>query len=349
MKRTSSFFAFAVALILPLAAAAQPISKPKWTTAKQNGPLHRQDKSGTNWIRHRDTLHVRSQKPRGGYFYHPVCLRQGEVSLALPGAYGAGIQRWKCMGTTGGQVVSNGDEFTWELGQHMAQRGRISIYSLTYVWNGETRVVCKAKVGGNEIPGYFALPPADTVPTECNVMLMGQWVGLPIHSVAKAKTSGLPSLPSSGNGWWTPPKDWPASIKGADPIYQVFDNKQRALCRAKQGPAFHVGHVVAKNNASKRRTTACKFRGPGSTSYGIAHDYDIYIGAGGSTWGPRKSGSSTSFGNAVLANPSSSASARVYACQDSAGNAGWAKSTNKRCYTVGGSPAGVTTFRTLMK
>jgi len=345
MKRFSSFVAFAATLALPLgASAAEAIPTARWKTASESRPLRYQYKSGVNWTKHAGTLHARSQKPNGGYYYHPVCLRDGKIGMALPGPYSAGVQRWSCTGESGGQIVTNGGDFEWEIKQHVAQRGHISIYSLTYGPPNLKRVVCKAVVGSNEVPGYFDLPPAGEMPTACNVQLMGQWVALPNFYVAKAKTSGLSGLPASGDGWWTPPRDWPAGSNGADPVYQVFDQNRHALCRGKSGSTtFYAGHLVASINHAKKRSTGCKFRMPGSNSYGLSHDYDVYIGSGGSTWGESKSGSSTSFANAVPVDTG------VHACQDSSGRAGWVKASTKRCYTVDGPVSGVTTFRTLMK
>lgn len=344
-----SIAALVGSLALPSLAKANPIPKAEWKTASQSGPLRRGDKSGSNWIRHGGTLHARQQKPNGGYYYLPVCQRNGEIGFATPSNYYNGVQRFNCLGASGGKVVANGSDYTWEIKQHVASRGNISIYSLTYKWGSTTRVVCKARVGSNEVPGYFNLPPAGQMPSGCTVQLMGQMVELPNYYVAKAKTSGLPNLPSSGNGWWVPPKDWPANIKGPDPLYQIEDNKDHTLCRAKSGSVFYTGYVVDNSNHIKRRSTACKFRMPGASTYVLSHDYAVFIGSGGSDWGTLRGGASTNFSNAVLANSSSSATNRIYACQDSAGRAGWVRASTKRCYAVGGSSSGVTSFRTLMK
>ncbi|MCR9161592.1 MAG: hypothetical protein ACE37F_30465 [Nannocystaceae bacterium] len=334
---------------LPALADASQIPMAEWRSTNRSGPLKSGDKSGTNWIRHGGTLHARSQKPNGGFYYLPVCRRGGEIGFAVPSTYRNRVQQFDCLGGPNGKLVANGDDYTWEIKQHVAARGNISIYSLSYTWDRKTRVVCKAIVAGNEVPGYFELPPGGELPSGCTVQLMGQMVEMPNYYVAKARTSGLPGLPASGNGWWEPPKDWPPRIKGADPLYRVHDGRGSAVCRAKSSGVFFAGHVVTHVDHKKKRGTACKFRLPGGNAYVLSHDYSVFIGAGGADWGPLRSGSSTNFANAVLANSSSSSHNRTYACQDSAGRAGWVRASTKRCYPVGGSASGVTTFRTLMK
>ena len=124
MKRLSSFVAFAATLALPLTAiAADPIPKAKWRGAKMNSRPTRSDRSGSDWIKDGGTLATRSQKPGGGYYYHPVCKYQGEIGMAFPTSFEMNTQRFSCLGKGGAQLVPNGEDFTWEPQQHVAQRG----------------------------------------------------------------------------------------------------------------------------------------------------------------------------------------------------------------------------------
>ncbi len=78
-------------LALPTLAQANPIPKAEWKTTSHSGPLRRGDKSGTTWIRHGGTLHARSQKPNGGFYYLQVCQRNGQIGFAVPSSYYTGV------------------------------------------------------------------------------------------------------------------------------------------------------------------------------------------------------------------------------------------------------------------
>ncbi len=320
--------------ILPLSAAhAWDIKPEKWRTEHVNNRFNRQNNvQNGRFVVTGGTLTARSQKPGGGYYYSPVCkTADGRIGAATPTTFSRSRWRWNCLGTAGGEVIENGSDFTWEYMAQLPNRGSISIYSLTFEVDGNERVICKGKVGSEELPGSFALPSPGGIPGACNVLVMGQTVAAKTFWVAKRKASGTgqPVL-SSGAGWI----DRPNYNNGpqADPLYRTTTRDgSEVICRAEDGGKWWPGVLVQKSFGHNKPGFACAaFMGTGTTPREF-FDYQIHVSSRRTSkfdW--ERYGSQTNFSNGVVLDEGNGGSTRRYVCQVGTSTVGYVDGT-KRC------------------
>lgn len=332
---------------LPLALAhAYELEPAKWRTRYADNPFRsRSHVSNGRFVVDGGTLAARGQKPNGGYYYSPVCkTSDGRIGAATPTTFGS-TWGWECLGGSG-ELIKNGSDFTWEYKGQVQNRGSISIYSLTYEVNGQQRVICKGRIGTEEMPGYFVLPSAGGVPSACQVTVMGQLVPATTYYVAKHRVTGSnqPTV-SNGAGWI----ERPNYNKGAqaEPLYRTTTRDgSKVLCRAQQNGKWWPGVLVSRSFGSNKPGFACSaFTGTSTRSF---FDYEVYVSSkSASKFGWEKYGTQTNYSGAVVVDEGTNASNRRHACQ--IGNTvGYVEPGTKKCkyQRIG---AGATKFRTHMK
>lgn len=328
-------------------ASAYELEAPRWRN-QINVNFKQADVANGRFVRDGGTLAARSQKPNGGYFYNPVCVTaDGRVGAATPDEWNGIRYTFKCLGGDG-ETITNGSDFTWEYKAQVANRGSISIYSLTYEHNGQTRVICKGKVGGEELPGWLPLPAAGGVPGKCNVLVMGQTVAATDFHVARhvPRGTGQPSL-TNGAGWISRP-EYEKGPQSEALFRTTTRDGSEVLCRHKRNGKWWPGVLVAKSYGSKKPGFACSAFIGTSNPY-VSVDYEVYVSSKRtSKFGWEKSGSTTDFSKAVVLDPGTSASTRRYACQ-SGSSIGYAEGGSKRCRIPINPSSGTAKFRTHMK
>lgn len=292
------------------------------------------------------TLAARSQKPNGGYYYAPVCkTSDGRVGAATPTTFN-GSWKWACLGGEG-EVVGNGRDFEWEYKNMVQARGSVSIYSLTYEANNQTRVICKGRIGGDEMPGYLVLPSAGGVPNACQVTVMGQTVPVADYYVAKHRVTG-PNQPSVTNGaGWIDRPNYDAGPQ-AEPLYRTTTRDgSKVLCRSQKSGRWWPGVLVPYSYGSNRPGFACRAF-TGVTTQNLIN-FQVYVSSKReSRFGWERLGSQTNFNDAVVVDEGTNASNRRYACQVAGGTVGYVEPGSNKCKYLRSS-AGATRFRTHMK
>ncbi len=337
--------------LLPLSAAnAYELPQAKWRTEHVNNRFNSQSHvQNGRFVVTSGLLSARSQKPGGGYYYNPVCKTpDGKIGTISPTTFQGYRWRWKCLGVDGGEVIENGSDFTWEYMGQVQNRGSISIYSLTFEVNGQERVICKGKVGGEELPGYFVMPTAGGVPGACQVLVMGQTVPATTFYVARRKPSGSgqPTL-SNGAGWV--PRPLYENGPQAEMLYRTTTKDgTKVLCRHKRNGKWWPGVLVPKEFQNKPGFACAAFIGTYNPYE--SYDYEVYVSSKRTSkfdW--ERYGHQTNFNNAVVLDPGTSASDRRYTCQVGANTVGYVVGSAKKCRIPQNPTTGASKFRTHMK
>lgn len=350
--RPSARIALATAALTlaPLSIAhAWELTRPQWRNQHSDNPFNRQsDVQNGRFTRTGGTLSGRTQKPGGGFYYNPVCKTpDGKVGAATPTTRPGSTWKWNCLGGDG-ELIKNGGDFTWEYYAQTKNRGSISIYSLTYEHNGQQRVVCKGRIGNEELPGWYVMPSAGGVPGACQVMVMGQTVPAKTFWTARRKASGTgqPVL-SNGAGWI----DRVNYNKGpqSEPLYRTTTKDgSKVICRVEKDGKWFPGVLVEKSFGSRKPGFACAaFMGTVQMPREF-FDYQIHVSSKrASKFDWERYGNQTSFSKGVVLDEGNGGSTRRYVCQISANTVGYVDGTKKCRHRL--NPAGANKFRLHIK